>query len=203
MRFAFAASALSTVVLGCAASSTSSPASTQYVTIAPAVSTTSRAVVPDAGPIPDLAIFDVRDLSGHPINSLAALGDAGVPFAHYLNAMHNRIHPIFTGQFLESLDKLSPTNPMNDSRLATMLEIVLNRDGSISKVGIIKTSGITAFDIATIDSVTRAAPFGSAPDAIVSPDDHVYLDWEFRREPVWACSTMNAHPILLKAAPNP
>jgi len=61
----------------------------------------------------------------------------------------------------------------------------------------VKTSGITAFDVAALDSVQRASPFGPAPSAIISPDGRVYLHWEFHREEAIACSTINASPFML------
>jgi TonB family protein len=130
-----------------------------------------------------------------------ALNTAAVPFATYLNAMHNRIHPIFADSFLASLDNLPPTHALNDQHLVTKLEIVLTTDGHIVKMGVLKTSGVTAFDIAALDSVQRASPFGPAPGAIRSPDGQVYLHWEFHRDEVYACSTMNARPIMLNSAP--
>jgi TonB family protein len=126
-----------------------------------------------------------------------ALNSARVPFASYLNAMHNRIHPIYAESFLESLDNLPASHPMNDPHLVTSLEIVLTKDGHVQKMGIVRTSGITAFDIAALDAVQRASPYGPAPSAIVSPDGNVYLHWEFHRDEVYACSTMNAKPFLL------
>ena len=69
---------------------------------------------------------------------------AAVPFATYLNGMHNRIHPIFADSFLGSLDSLPATHPMNDPKIFTSLEIVLTPDGNIVKMGVTKTSGITA-----------------------------------------------------------
>jgi TonB family protein len=126
-----------------------------------------------------------------------ALNAAQVPFASYLNGMHNRIHPIFAESFLESLDGLPATHPMNDKHLVTRLEIVLASDGHLKKMGVVHTSGITAFDIAALDAVDRAAPFGPAPHAIVSPDGNVYLHWEFHRDEVYACSTMGARPVIL------
>jgi TonB family protein len=128
-----------------------------------------------------------------------ALNAAAVPFASYLNGMHNRIHPIFAEGFLESLGGLPATHPMNDRHLVTRLEIVLTKDGHLKKMGIVRTSGITAFDIAALDAVDRAAPFGPAPGAIVSPDGNVYLHWEFHRDEVYACSTMGARPVILNA----
>jgi TonB family protein len=111
--------------------------------------------------------------------------------------MHNRIHPIFADSFLDSLDGLPANHPMNDQHLVTRLEIVLARDGRLKKMGIVRTSGITAFDIAALDAVDRAQPFGPAPTAIVSPDGNVYLHWEFHRDEVYACSTMGARPFIL------
>jgi TonB family protein len=126
-----------------------------------------------------------------------ALNTAAVPFATYLNGMHNRIHPIFADSFLGSLDALPKDNPLNDQKLITRLEIVVTKDGHLVRMGVVKTSGVTAFDIAALDSVQRASPFGPAPSAIVSPDGRVYLHWEFHRDEVFACSTMNARPFML------
>jgi TonB family protein len=126
-----------------------------------------------------------------------ALNTAQVPFASYLNGMHNRIHPIFADSFLESLDGLPPNHPMNDQHLVTRLEIVLTKEGRLRKMGIVKTSGLTAFDIAALDAIDRAQPFGPAPGAIVSPDGNVYLHWEFHRDEVYACSTQGARPFIL------
>jgi len=133
-----------------------------------------------------------------------ALNTAKSPFATYLNGMHNRIHPIFAESFLGSLSSLPSTNPMNSPRIFTRLEIVMTRTGHIVRMGVVKTSGVTAFDIAALDSVQRASPFGPAPSAIVSPDGRVYLHWEFHREEGIACSTLNAMPYMLPgAAPAP
>ena len=128
-----------------------------------------------------------------------ALNTAQSPFATYLNGMHNRIHPIFAESFLESLDGLPPTHPMNDKHLVTRLEIVLSKEGRLKTMGVVRTSGITAFDIAALDAVDRAQPFGPAPAAIVSTDGNVYLHWEFHRDQIYACSTMGARPFLLNA----
>ena len=133
-----------------------------------------------------------------------ALNTAAVPFASYLNTIHNRIHPLFADSFLGSLDNLPKTHPMNDPKIVTRLEIVVSpKNGHIVKMGIVKTSGITAFDIAALDSVHRAQPFGPAPGAIVSPDGNVYLHWEFHRDEVFACSTMHARPFMLNTPAKP
>lgn len=126
-----------------------------------------------------------------------SLNAARVPFATYLNGIHNRIHPIFAESFLDSLANLPATHPLNNRKMHTNLEIVLTREGKIVKMGITHTSGVTAFDIAALDSVERASPFGPAPAAILSTDGNVYLHWEFHRDEVFACSTANARPFML------
>jgi TonB family protein len=129
-----------------------------------------------------------------------ALNTARVPFATYLNGMHERIHPIFAESFLQSLDSLPATHPLNDQQLVTRLEIVLSKEGRLKRMGVVKLSGVTAFDVAALDAVDRAAPFGPAPDAIVSPDGNVYLHWEFHRNEIYACSTMGARPFILNVS---
>jgi len=84
----------------------------------------------------------------------------------------------------------------------TRLEIVLTREGHLRKMGVVKSSGITAFDIGALDAVDRAQPFGRAPGAIISPDGNVYLHWEFHRDEGLACSTWGARPFLLSAPPS-
>jgi len=107
-----------------------------------------------------------------------ALNAARSPFSTFIVTIHNRIHPIFADDFLGSLDGLPTNHPLNDATLITRLEIVLDRDdGHVVKMGIVRTSGMTAFDVAALDSVQRASPFGKPPKAIVSPDGNVYLHW--------------------------
>ena len=130
-----------------------------------------------------------------------ALNAARVPFATYINTIHNRLHPIFAEEFLDSLQNLPQDHAMN-ANLVTHLEIVLSKDeGRIVRMGITKASGVTAFDMVALNSVQRASPYGKAPDVIVSPDGNVYLHWEFHRNPFDACTTRNARPFLLKTAP--
>ncbi|XXX81052.1 hypothetical protein WMF30_20040 [Sorangium sp. So ce134] len=144
------------------------------------------------------AAIENYDPSVKPGNQ-TSLNAARVPFATYINMIHNRLHPIFAEEFLASLESLPAGHAFNQNRV-THLEIVLNKDsGSIVRLGVTKPSGMTAFDIVALNSVHRASPFGKAPDAIVSPDGNVYLHWEFHRDPYDACSTRNARPFLLKA----
>jgi hypothetical protein len=131
-----------------------------------------------------------------------ALNSARSPFGSYLNQVHQRIHPIFADAFLGSLAELPSSHPMNRPDLTTNLEIVLDRDeGRVQRLGVTKTSGVTAFDVAALESVHRAQPFGMPPREIVSPDGNVYFHWEFHRNRDEACSTYFARPYILKGQP--
>jgi len=136
------------------------------------------------------------------LGNQTALNTAASAFGTYLSMIHNRIHPIFADSFLGSLDNLPSSHPMNNPDLSTEVEIILDQEsGNVVRMGVTKFSGITAFDIAALDSVKRAAPFGTPPREIVSPDGKVYLHWEFHRNQM-ACSTLNARPFMLKAKPS-
>ncbi len=129
-----------------------------------------------------------------------ALNAAAVPFAEYLVGIHNRLHPIFGDEFLGS--GAADSEGMSDMSLITHVELVLDKsEGKIVRMGVTKRSGSTIFDAVALESLDRASPFGKAPPEIVSPDGNVYLHWEFHRDPFDACSTRNAHPILMKHPP--
>jgi TonB family protein len=120
-------------------------------------------------------------------------------FAQYLNAMHNRLHPVFADSFLGSLEQLPCDNPLSDPKLATELEIVVAPDGHIARIGVVKPSGMTTFDVGTLVAVRRAAPFEPTPPAIQSTDGNLYLRWKFQRDEVFSCTTMNARPFRLNS----
>jgi hypothetical protein len=131
-----------------------------------------------------------------------ALNAARVPFASYINKMHNRIHPIFADSFLGSLGKLGPDDKLSNMKLTSHMELVLDgRTGMVVRAGIVRGSGVTAFDVAAISSAKSAGPFGLPPDVIVSPDGNVYIHWEFYRDPYYACTSKFARPYLIKSAP--
>jgi len=131
-----------------------------------------------------------------------ALNTARVPFANYLVQVHNRIHPIFAEGFLDSLDSLPSSHPMNRREITTNVEIALDpEEGRVVRMGITKTSGVTMFDVNALEAVQRAQPFGPPPGEIVSPDGNVYFHWEFHRNRDEACSTQFARPFILKGQP--
>ena len=136
------------------------------------------------------------------LDNTAPLNAAAQPFATYKVTMHNRIHPIFAEEFLAFLDGLPKDHPLNQHLVDEPRDRARQGHGARScDMGVTKASGMTAFDIAALNAVDRAQPFGKAPDIIASPDGNVYFHWEFHRDPVDACTTRNAFPFLLKDPP--
>ena len=125
-----------------------------------------------------------------------SLNAAASPFATYIAAVHRRIHQEFADRFLRSLPIGSP---YQDPTLMTKLEIVLNRDGSVYRVGVVRSSGLLPFDFGAFNSVLRGQPYPPAPSSILSGDDRVYFHWGFYRNQR-QCGTFNAEPYIV---PNP
>jgi TonB family protein len=127
-----------------------------------------------------------------------ALNTARRPFGVYLVRMHNRLHPIFTDEFLAWLDTLPTSDPRNQPQLAVRIEFATSgTDGRVVRIGVVRSSGVPSFDAAALDAVNQAAPFGPPPADLLSSDGNVYFHWEFHRDPVFACSTINARPYLI------
>jgi hypothetical protein len=124
-------------------------------------------------------------------------------FGSYIVTFHNRVHPLFAERFLRSLDALTTSPRLNDPMLFTKLEIVLDgEDGHLVQIGVLHPSGDRGFDIGALASVQCASPFGKPPKEAVSADGRVYFQWDFQRDPVFACSTIKAKLFVLKDAPS-
>jgi len=126
-----------------------------------------------------------------------ALNAAASPFAAYLAEMHRSIHREFAMRFLPSLPVVG--GAFSDPSLVTRLEIIVNNDGSLHQVGVVRTSGFTPFDYGAWNAVTKAAPFPQPPKRILSGDGRVYMRWDFYNNER-QCGTFNAEPFIL---PNP
>lgn len=130
--------------------------------------------------------------------SQTALNAAASPFASYIAAVHRRIHREYADRFLRNLPMFAGS-PYSDPTLMTKLEIVLNKDGSVHRVGIARSSGLLPFDFGAFNSVLRAQPYPPAPNSILSGDGRVYFHWGFYKNQR-QCGTFNAEPYIL---PNP
>lgn len=130
------------------------------------------------------------------VGNQTALKTRAHPFARYIARMHRKIHPRWGNGFIVDLERLPAADQFNDFKRWTKLEIVLNRRGQVVKVGIVKPSGYLPFDVAALDVVFAAGPFGAPPKAIVSYNGKVYMHWEFWRNHR-QCGTFGANPFIL------
>lgn len=127
-----------------------------------------------------------------------ALNTAADPFAQYLAVVHRRIHQEFAHGFLRGLPLVG--GPFGDPSLHTELEIVINGDGNIHRVGVAQSSGFLPFDYGAFNAVMRAAPYATPPRKILSGDGRVYVHWGFYRNER-QCGTFNARPFILGRPP--
>jgi hypothetical protein len=125
----------------------------------------------------------------NPGNQLT-LSRATEAFAPYVSAIHTLLHPVFAEGFLVELAKIPDSDPVSAPKLSTLIELVLSGEtGAVVAVGVLRSSGVTAFDVGVLRSILSAGPYGRAPGAVVSSDGNVYLHWEIHRDPEVACST--------------
>src|SRR5678815_1715955 len=104
------------------------------------------------------------------------------PFAAFVARMHRSIHVLWGFGALEDWDELSSSNPFNNYNLETTLEIVLNPDGTVDKVTVIRTSGYLPYDAAAIDVAYTAGPYPDPPRRRRSANGKIYLHWRFFRD---------------------
>ena len=124
------------------------------------------------------------------------LNTRAAPFAQFIARMHRQIHERWAFGFLTDMETSFRESPMNDLKLVAKLEIVLDGEGNVDKIAMVRTSGITGFDAAAISSVYAAAPFPTPPTAILSGNGKVYLHWKFHRNGD-ACGTPGVNYFIL------
>ena len=89
---------------------------------------------------------------------------------------------------------------LGDLDLVTKVEIVVNADGTLDRVGIVKSSGNLMYDFGAFYAVQSGAPYPPAPEKIRSSDGRVYMRWALHRNES-QCGTWNAEPYILKEPP--
>ena len=124
------------------------------------------------------------------------LNTRAAPFAQFIARMHRQIHEKWAFGFLNQMDASFRDSPMNDLKLIAKLEIVLDGEGNVDKIAMVRTSGITGFDGAAISAVYDAAPFPTPPTAILSGNGKVYIHWKFHRNGD-ACGTPGVNYFIL------
>jgi len=129
-----------------------------------------------------------------------ALNTRAAPFAAYIAKMHRSIHKLWGFGALEDWDELSGSSPLNNPALSTTLEMVLNRDGTLDKVTVVRASGYLPFDAAAIDVAFNAGPYPDPPKAIRSANGKIYVHWQFHRDER-QCATSGVDYFILDNPP--
>jgi TonB family protein len=129
-----------------------------------------------------------------------ALNTRAAPFAAYIARMHRSIHKLWGFGQLEDWDEMSGSSPVNNPALMTELEIVLNRDGTIDKVGIVRSSGLGEYDAAAMDAAYSAGPYPDPPREIRSGNGKIYVHWRFYRDER-QCATSGVDYFILENGP--
>jgi TonB family protein len=129
-----------------------------------------------------------------------ALNTRAAPFAAFVARMHRSIHKLWGFGVLEDWDEMAGTNPYNDPNRLTTLEMVLNGDGTIDNVKVIKTSGYMPYDAAAIDVAYTAGPYPDPPREIRSKNGKIYIHWRFYRD-ARQCATSGVDYFILDNPP--
>jgi TonB family protein len=136
-------------------------------------------------------------IAGVKPGNTTALNAAADPFAMYLAAFHRNLHTEFAYEFIGSLPL---SGALADMNLVAKVEIVVNPDGTLDRVGVVKSSGNLMYDFGAFNAVQRGAPYPPPPEKIRSPDGRTYLRWALHRNES-QCGTWNAEPFILKNPP--
>jgi TonB family protein len=119
-----------------------------------------------------------------------------VRLAGYLSQMHNQIHPRFADTELDAFDKQPASAPVNDHSLCAAVVILVSPTGGAARIDLVHPSGVDAFDEAVLRSVRTAAPFPAPPRELTGAGNTgTRIAWEFRRDPVFSCTTMFTRPV--------
>jgi TonB family protein len=105
-------------------------------------------------------------------------------FAAYIAQAHRRIHVQWgfgLWEHFRDLPDPAGRTPY-ESSIYARLEIKLDRQGKVTRLGLIRTSGHTAFDGGAMAAVLAAAPFGPPPEEMVSQDGSTYMHWNFYQD---------------------
>ena len=114
--------------------------------------------------------------------------------------MHRSIHKLWGFGALDDWDELPSSSPLNDYKLSTTLEMVMNRDGTVDKVTVVRASGYLPFDAAAIDVAFNAGPYPDPPRAIRSANGKIYVHWQFHRDER-QCATSGVDYFILDNPP--
>lgn len=70
-------------------------------------------------------------------------------------------------------------NRVTQGSIDVVLAVSVAKDGSLSELFILKSSGITTYDQEALRTVGASAPFATPPDKFLEDDGHLRMSWTF------------------------
>jgi TonB family protein len=101
----------------------------------------------------------------------------------YLNDLHAKVHRAWADSFLAmAAARLPKDHPINLATRAVVVELVLAPGGRLVRAEVAAPSGASEFDASALDVVRDNAPYGVAPEEVLSDDGNVHILWTFARD---------------------
>jgi protein TonB len=69
--------------------------------------------------------------------------------------------------------------PASDGEKVTRVAVLMDNDGNIKSIDVVKSSGVAIIDSAAVEAFHKAGPFPNPPTGMVDDDGSVRLQWEF------------------------
>ncbi len=76
-------------------------------------------------------------------------------------------------------DRVIIQNQFLHGTYITTMNVVLNEDGYILQVSLLKTSGIPALDAEAKTAIEQASPFPNPPKELLGEDQKIRVNWNF------------------------
>jgi hypothetical protein len=101
----------------------------------------------------------------------------------YLSDLHTKVHRAWADSFLAmATARLPKDHPVNLATRAAVVELVLARGGRLVSALVTSPSGSSEFDTSALEVVRDNAPYGVAPEEVLSDDGNAHVLWTFARD---------------------
>ena len=114
------------------------------------------------------------------VGNFTALNTDRHLFYSFYARIEEVIRPSWEDSILTQSQRMSVTSPLKPKGgWSTRIDVILNPDGKLIKVILLKSSGIDGFDQAPIQAFQRASFFPHPPKEIVNEDGVIVLKYVF------------------------
>ncbi len=109
-----------------------------------------------------------------------ALNTREFQFYSYFERIKDRLRMYWEPELQGRVDRIyAKGKNLGEQDLITKLNITLSKQGELSKIQIVRNSGIEDVDEAALKAFEKAAPFPNPPSGMIEKDGTVHLTWSF------------------------